>query len=553
MQSGTGNPGSVGRYRLVAWFADRKVTTKLAILVGVLLTVTLVVAATGYQSTIAQRRLVQQLAGLRVVGHEIDTLKTNNADFSGYQISYAWDASFLGGAKAVDPTAEDRKGFLGVVAELKGNLAGVHTSYLTASEQSKLASMRDMFTQLVAQDDEIAATYRQNTPQAVEQARSMIMGPSWTLYFKIIDVTNALADSISARSAAVQDRAKQASATALRSIVIALLIGIVLAVALAVLVTRLIARPLARVSEVVRALAAGDLTTRTAVHQRDELGRIASELDQALNGLGEMVSTLVSSSGTLNDSSNHLLASSTRIASAAEETSAQANVVSEAAGTVSQNVQTVAAASEQMGSSIREVARSASEAAQVATSAVHSAEAATATVSKLGASSSEIGNVINVITSIAEQTNLLALNATIEAARAGDAGKGFAVVATEVKDLAQETAKATEDIGTRVQSIQSDATAASQAITEIAAVIERISEFQATIASAVDQQTATTAEMNRNVNAAATASADIAANITGVASAAQDTARGVEDTKRSADDLTQIANRLQETIAAFRV
>jgi methyl-accepting chemotaxis protein len=543
---------TASRGRLTGWFADRKVTTKLTVLATVLLVVTLGVAATGYQSTLAQRRLVQQLADLRVVGHEIDTLKTNNADFSGYQISYAWDASFLGGAKAVDPQAENRKGFLDIVTSTKANLAAVHTQFLTASEQAQLASLQTMFTQLVAQDDKIAATYRKNTQQAVNQARTMIMGPSWDLYFKVIDVTDTLAKSIAARSSAVQKQAQQASGTAVRNLALTVGVGVVLAIGLSMLVTRLIARPLARASSVVRALSAGDLTSRTGVRQGDEIGRMAAELDQALDGLGDMIRTLITSSGSLNDSSDHLLTTSTRIAAAAEQTSAQADVVSQAAGTVSENVQTVAAASEQMGASIREVATNASEAAQVATSAVHSAEAATATVSKLGTSSSEIGNVINVITSIAEQTNLLALNATIEAARAGDAGKGFAVVATEVKDLAQETAKATEDIGRRVQTIQADAGAATEAITEIAAVIERISDFQATIASAVDQQTATTAEMNRNVSAAATASADIAANITGVASAARDTARGVEDTKQSADELAQVANRLQGVVTRFR-
>jgi methyl-accepting chemotaxis protein len=147
---------TASRGRLTGWFADRKVTTKLTALATVLVVVTLGVAATGYQSTFAQRRLVQQLADLRVVGHEIDTLKTNNADFSGYQLSYAWDASFLGGAKALDPQAENRKGFLGIVADAKANLAAVHTQYLTAAEQAELASLETMFTQLVAQDDKIA-------------------------------------------------------------------------------------------------------------------------------------------------------------------------------------------------------------------------------------------------------------------------------------------------------------------------------------------------------------------------------------------------------------
>jgi methyl-accepting chemotaxis protein len=191
------------------------------------------------------------------------------------------------------------------------------------------------------------------------------------------------------------------------------------------------------------------------------------------------------------------------------------SAVAVSAGEVSAKVATVATGTDEMALSIREISVNASEAAGVAADAMSVAAETTQTITRLGESSAEIGNVIKVITGIAAQTNLLALNATIEAARAGEAGKGFAVVASEVKDFAQETAKATEDIGRRVAAIQSDTAVAVavEAISRISSVIERVHGFQTTIASAVEEQNATTNEMGRNVAQAAASSAEIAQGV----------------------------------------
>jgi methyl-accepting chemotaxis protein len=206
-----------------------------------------------------------------------------------------------------------------------------------------------------------------------------------------------------------------------------------------------------------------------------------------------------------------------------------------------------------MSTSIREIATSANEAAAVAANAVEVAGSTTATVARLGESSAEIGEVIKVITSIAEQTNLLALNATIEAARAGEAGKGFAVVANEVKELAKETARATEEIGSKILAIQGDATAAVEAIGQIGEVITKINDIQATIASAVEEQTVTTNEISRNVGEAARGANDIAANITGVARATEDTSGGAASTQSAAHNLAQLAEELTRLVARFVV
>jgi len=256
---------------------------------------------------------------------------------------------------------------------------------------------------------------------------------------------------------------------------------------------------------------------------------------------------------SLASAAQELTSVSQQMASNAEETAAQANVVSAAAEQVSRNVGTVASAAEEMGASIKEIAKNANDAARVATSAVKVAEKTNATVSKLGESSAEIGNVIKVITSIAQQTNLLALNATIEAARAGEAGKGFAVVANEVKELAKQTAKATEDIGRRIEAIQTDTKGAVAAIAQISTIINQINEIQSTIASAVEQQTATTAEISRNVNEAALGSSEIAKNVMGVAQAAHSTTAGAANTKVSADELARMANELQQLVAKLQM
>jgi methyl-accepting chemotaxis protein len=248
---------------------------------------------------------------------------------------------------------------------------------------------------------------------------------------------------------------------------------------------------------------------------------------------------------TLAGSAQELTSVSQQMASNSEETASQASVVSAAAEQVSRNVGTVASAAEEMQASIREIAKSANEAARVATAAVKVADKTNATVSKLGESSAEIGNVIKVITSIAQQTNLLALNATIEAARAGEAGKGFAVVANEVKELAKQTAKATEDIGRKIEAIQSDTKGAVEAIAQIGSIISQINDIQSSIASAVEEQTATTAEISRNVGEAALGSREIAHNVTGVAQAARSTTEGASNTMASAGELARMAADLQ--------
>jgi methyl-accepting chemotaxis protein len=310
---------------------------------------------------------------------------------------------------------------------------------------------------------------------------------------------------------------------------------------------------LVEANQVLQLMAANDYTSRVKGSYQGifaEVGKATNQTADTLRGSMEMLGENVHS---LSSAAEELTATSQQMSANAEETSAQTKVVSAATLSVSQNLQTVATGAEEMGASIKEIAKNATEAAKVATSAVKVAETANTTVSKLGDSSAEIGQVIKVITSIAQQTNLLALNATIEAARAGEAGKGFAVVANEVKELAKETAKATEDISRKIEAIQTDTKAAVDAIGTISEVINQINGISSTIATAVEEQNATTNEMSRNVSDAARGSGEITSNIAGVAQAAESTSHGASDTQKAAQDLVETSKQLRRLVEQFKI
>lgn len=300
-----------------------------------------------------------------------------------------------------------------------------------------------------------------------------------------------------------------------------------------------------------KAMGEGNFTVSANYKSKNEIGEAVLSLDETRRSLAGLFGEVAQNASKVAISAEGLGVSSAEVSSGAQATSSQAGVVAAAAEQVSRNVQAVAAGTEQMGASIREIATNATQAAKVAQRATATAQETSVSVARLGESSEEIGAVVRAITKIAEQTNLLALNATIEAARAGEAGKGFAVVASEVKELAQETARATEEISAKVEAIQNDTAGAVVAINEITAIVEQINNYQGTIASSVEEQTATTNEMSRSVTEAATGANDIATNIAGVAHTAAVSAETVVEMGGGIAGLADVSMQLQDKLAAF--
>jgi len=288
-----------------------------------------------------------------------------------------------------------------------------------------------------------------------------------------------------------------------------------------------------------------------ATKHKGDYRKIIEGVNQTLDAIVAPLRSTAENASSLASSSEELTAVSQQMAGNAEETATQANVVSAASEQVSRNVASVATAAEEMQASIREISKNANDSARVAKNAVGVAQLTNETMKKLGDSSLEIGNVIKVITSIAQQTNLLALNATIEAARAGEAGKGFAVVANEVKELAKQTAKATEEISQKIEGMQGVTKGAVTAIEEIGAIINQINDISNSIASAVEEQTVTTNEIGRSVTEAAQGVNEIARNIGGVATAARNTTHGANDTQTASLELSEMAARLQASVSKF--
>jgi methyl-accepting chemotaxis protein len=401
-------------------------------------------------------------------------------------------------------------------------------------------------------------TYAQTAPRLVDlagrdHAAAAAQLPAFLALFGDLEERLGTIDEHFEAAVATREHASSSAADRAGTLmaIAVVLAGLVL-IAVGWSVVRAVRRPLGRLQDALAGLAEKDLTVDVPVERDDEIGRMAVSLERALaplraalSALGGRVENLVGTSARLDGVADDL-------GSAVDDSSRVAHTVAGSISEVGHVVTSISTAVDELGGAIRDIAAQTTTASAVAADAVNAAAAAATEMRDLSGASDEIGAIVSAITSIAEQTNLLALNATIEAARAGESGKGFAVVASEVKDLAQETARATSDITAKISNIQAMSSSASAAIDHINEVIGRISENQLVIAAAVEEQTATTAEMSRGVTLLSEAAGTISAHVGEIEASTQATAQCATETKGSAGEVSASAAVVQQLVSQFR-
>ncbi len=431
-----------------------------------------------------------------------------------------------------------------------------HVRELTADNAEQQARLDELEPLLTAKFAEMQQTIDIRDDAGFEEAREIVLTDQGKAVMD--QIRGLLSEIAGAEEALLVDRAEAAEQSA-NATTVAVLGGtsavVVIVILLALFLTRGITRPINALTDRLREIADGDgdLTQRVDDSRNDEVGALATVFNRFVGNIASLVRQIGESAATSSAAAQELSVIAAEMTRQSSDAAQQASMAAAAAEQVSSSVQTVAAASEQMGASIHEIARSASDASTAGQTAVASTDDANTTISRLGESSAAIGGVVALINTIAQQTNLLALNATIEAARAGEAGKGFAVVAGEVKELAQETAKATEEITSRINQIQADVDTAVAAISTTTTVIGQVNDHQSSIAGAVEEQSATTTAMAASVSEAAVGASSIAENVLTIAGVSQTMVGTIDQVRSSADELARGSQQLDELVGRFKV
>jgi methyl-accepting chemotaxis protein len=431
--------------------------------------------------------------------------------------------------------------------QLFGERLGAARSFAKDPESRAVLDKEVALASAYVRDASKIASLRAKPAEAAPLIGAFLSG-----YQDLRNMMDETTDQLETRSKRAEAQANTVVGRSRLSILVFCVASSVLLFVIAFGTARQINRRLADIIGNLKLMAAGDLTHKAADGQNDELGEMTQWLNDSMEKLRNTIGHVASSAQSVTAAVEGLNAVSQQMSADSEETSSQASVVSSSTEQVTNSLQTVASSTEQMSSSIQEIAKSIGQAAQVAGDAVKMAQSTNQTVGKLGEASTEIGNVIKVIMSIAQQTNLLALNATIEAARAGDAGKGFAVVAHEVKELANQTAKATEDISRKIEAIQAHTAESVAAIAKISGIITQINDISRSIAASIEEQNATTNEISRNISEGARGSGEIATNISGVAQAAQNTSLGARNVQKAAEELRGMSSGLTTLVDQFK-
>jgi methyl-accepting chemotaxis protein len=554
----------------MSFFADLRISKKLATAFGCVVLVTCGVSATVYS------RLSFIEDSTHWTEHSYDVLQTMQDTMASMVDQETGVRGYLVGEdpKFLEPYKTGQEHYQSALA---------HVRELTADNPAQQGRLDELnrFAQTWRADVAEKEIALMSKPETHDDARRMEAGGAGKISMdgirgKVGEIEKVERDLLRARGA---DQ-NAAFSTAYTLSLAGCLVSLAFSIALGLVLTRAIAGPIARMTELMKRLAAGDKAVEIeGIGRRDEIGAMAEAVEvfkqnaieaerlameqeterqakeRRAHRLEELTKGFESKVGhlaqALSSAASEMEATAQSMSSTAEQANRQAMSVATSAEQTSANVQTVASATEELASSVREIGRQAAQSSLISGKAVEDAKRTDATVQALAAGAQKIGVVVTLIQNIAGQTNLLALNATIEAARAGDAGKGFAVVASEVKSLANQTAKATEEIAGQVAQIQGVTEAAVTAIQSIGAVITEINEIATSIASAVEEQTAATQEIARNVQQAAQGTEEVTGNIGEVRQAATDTGAAASQVLGSAGELARHSSELRQEVDAF--